>query len=261
MHNTNFFDNEEIVEHTVTRSQRKMTRKAKRNNIVQLKTQAKELVLQSIQPMTANQELVFQYYREGKNLLLHGCPGTGKSYISLYLALEEILSGKSKYKKVIIIRSAQSGKDIGFLPGSAKQKMAEYETPYSGICAKLFDNPNAYTNLKSKGLISFESTSFLRGITLDDAIVIFDEWQNAELQNIVTVLTRIGENSKLILCGDVKQDDLSSERFKSESGGKDLINLCSHIPSMKSVKFTVEDVVRSGFAKEVILAMLKIGLY
>jgi len=264
MSHQNFFDTVEEYTEQPSRRQRKSARKAKRNsnNVIQLhKSQPKPLELQNIKPMTDNQKLTFKYYREDKNLILHGCPGTGKSFISLYLALDEVLNKpNTKYKKVIIIRSAQSGKDIGFLPGSAKQKMAEFETPYVGICAKLFDNPNAYQTLKNKGIIQFESTSFLRGQTIDDTIVIFDEFQNTNLQNAVTVLTRIGQNTKIILCGDRKQDDLTSKRFSEESGADSILRLCSHIPSMKSVGFNVEDIVRSGFAKEVILAMIACDL-
>lgn len=262
LNNQNFFDTVEESEYP-TRKQRKMSRKAARkNNVVQLhKNQPKALELQFIKPMTDNQKLVFQGFKEGKNLILHGCPGTGKSFISLYLALDEVLNNPySKYKKIIIIRSAQSGKDIGFLPGSAKQKMAEFETPYQGICSNLFNDANAYQNLKNKGVIQFESTSFLRGVTIEDAIVIFDEFQNATLQNAVTVLTRIGNNAKIILCGDKKQDDLTSDRFKEESGASAIMRLCSHITSMKSVGFDVQDIVRSGFAKEVILAMISCGI-
>ena len=260
-----FFETSESREWPqASRSQRKANKRAKRsaNNVVLMhKNQSKPLELQNIQPMTENQRLTFKYYKEQKNLLLHGRPGTGKSFISLYLALDEVLNKpNSVYKKIIIIRSAQSGKDIGFLPGSAKQKMEIYEQPYIGICAKLFDNANAYQSLKNKGIIQFESTSFLRGVTIEDSIVIFDEWQNSTLQNAMTVMTRIGDNAKLILCGDVKQDDLTSARLKEESGAKDLIKLCSHIPSMKSVEFNVHDIVRSGFAKEVILAMIECGL-
>ena len=149
---------------------------------------------------------------------------------------------------------------MGFLPGTAAQKMSVFEQPYTEICAKLFDNSSAYQNLKNKGIISFESTSFLRGLTVDNTIIILDEFQNLDQHGITTVMSRVGNNSKIILCGDKKQDDLSSERFKEISGANAALKICSRIPSMRTVEFNVEDIVRSGFARELALAMIECGL-
>ena len=252
------FDITEENNYRPTRKERKMSRKTQRgktNNVVHLH-QPNPLQLVNIKPKTENQRKTFREYSTGKNLLLHGVPGSGKTFISLYLALDELANNNSKLQKVVIIRSAQSSKGIGFLPGTAKQKMEVYETPYSSICSKLFDRGDAYQVLKNKGIVEFESTSFLRGTTIDDAIIIIDEAQNLSYQELKTVLTRVGDNSKIIICGDVNQDDLTSSRYSEESGLKSIMKIMDRIPSVSKVEFEIQDIVRSGFVKEFIIAEL-----
>jgi phosphate starvation-inducible protein PhoH len=218
------------------------------------------LELKLVYPITENQTKTFEEYESGKNLFLLGCAGTGKTFISLYLAFRELMSGNSPYRKVVIIRSAQSSKDMGFLPGTEKQKMEVYELPYKAICAELFGRGDAYDLLKAKGIVEFQSTSFLRGTTLNDSIILFDEAQNNSYGNLKTVLTRPGDNSKVIVCGDTKQDDLTSERYKETSGLHDLIKVFERMSSVARVDFTIDDIVRSGFVKEFIIAEYKLGL-
>lgn len=218
------------------------------------------LNLKLVYPITENQTKTFEAYDEGKNLFLLGCAGTGKTFISLYLAFRELMSGDSPYKKVVIIRSAQSSKDMGFLPGTEKQKMEVYELPYKAICTELFSRGDAYDMLKMKGILEFQSTSYLRGTTLNDAIIILDEAQNNSYGNLKTVLTRPGDNSKVIVCGDTKQDDLTSERYKETSGLHDLIRVFEKMESIARVDFTIDDIVRSGFVKQFIIAEYKLGL-
>lgn len=243
-----------------TRKERKMSRKAQKgkSNVVHLH-QPNPLQLQYIKPKTENQRKTFREYSLGKNLLLHGVPGSGKTFVSLYLALDELMNQNSKLQKVVIIRSAQSSKGIGFLPGTAKQKMEVYETPYSTICSKLFDRGDAYQLLKNKGIVEFESTSFLRGTTIDDAIIIIDEAQNLSYQELKTVLTRVGDNSKIVICGDINQDDLTSARYNEESGLRSIMKIMDRIPSVSKVEFEIQDIVRSGFVKEFIIAELNIA--
>ena len=217
--------------------------------------------LKHIQPITDNQVITFQAFDQGDNLFLHGCAGTGKTFISIYLALKEIENGRSRRRKLIIIRTAQSSKDIGFLPGTEKQKLEVYEAPYKAICAELYHRDDAYDILKTKGIIEFHSTSYLRGTTINDAIILVDEVQNQRYVELRTVLTRTGDHSRIILCGDTKQDDLTSERFKEASGLKDMMKVFNFMGSMTTVQFEIDDIVRSGFVRDFIIAENKLGLY
>jgi len=231
-------------------------RRAKQQQENRQEHQPQNFKLIDISPKTDNQRLAFEYYDKNKNLLLHGVPGSGKSFISLFLALEDVFSKNSPYEKVVIIRSAQASKGIGFLPGTAKQKMEVFEAPYIAICTKLFNRADAYSILKQKGIIEFESTSFLRGTTIDNAVIILDEIQNLSFQEQKTVLTRVGQDSRLIMCGDLNQDDLTSERYSEESGLKKMMHILNKIASVATVEFSVADIVRSGFVREFVIAEL-----
>jgi len=217
--------------------------------------------LKHIQPITDNQVITFNSYDKGDNLFLHGCAGTGKTFISMYLALKEIENGRSRRRKLVIIRTAQSSKDIGFLPGNEKQKLEVYEAPYKAICAELYHRDDAYDILKHKGVIEFHSTSFLRGTTIDDAIIMVDEVQNCRYVELRTVLTRTGDKSRVVLCGDTKQDDLTSERFKETSGLRDMMKVFERMGVMSTVQFEIDDIVRSGFVRDFIIAENELGLY
>lgn len=217
--------------------------------------------LNYIQPITDNQVKTFNAFEQGENLFLHGCAGTGKTFISIYLALKEIQNGKSRRRKLIIIRTAQSSKDIGFLPGTEKQKLEVYEAPYKAICAELYHRDDAYDILKQKGIIEFHSTSYLRGTTINDAIILVDEVQNQRYVELRTVLTRTGDHSRIILCGDTKQDDLTSDRYKEASGLKDIMKVFNYMDSMTTVQFEIDDIVRSGFVRDFIVAENQLGLY
>lgn len=217
--------------------------------------------LNQIQPITDNQVRTFNAYNQGDNLFLHGCAGTGKTFISIYLALKEIENGRSRRRKLVIIRTAQSSKDIGFLPGSEKQKLEVYEAPYKAICAELYHRDDAYEILKQKGIIEFHSTSFLRGTTIDDAIILIDECQNQRYVELRTVLTRTGDRSRVILCGDTKQDDLTSERYKESSGLIDMMRVFDRMGDMTCIQFEIDDIVRSGFVRDFIIAENQLGLY
>lgn len=209
------------------------------------------LVLQGIQPKTETQRKAFKGFSQGKNLLLHGLPGTGKTFIALYLALSELQFGE--YKQVIIIRSTVATRDMGFLPGSAADKAKVYESPYMNIASELFKRGDAYEILKGKNQLKFSTTAFIRGITLDDTIIIVDEAQNMSSMELHSVFTRVGENSRLIICGDCGQDDLTNPRFKEESGLREAMNILKRMDHVDFIEFNVHDIVRSGFVKEYII--------
>lgn len=203
-----------------------------------------------IDPITENQVKAFEAFDDGKNLFLYGSAGTGKSFISLYLALEEYFEEK-KYKKIILVRSIVPGRDIGYLPGNLREKTEIYEKPYGLICNELLHRGDAYDILKNKFIIEFETTSFLRSITWKDAIVIVDEIQNMTKQEIYSCLTRIGENCRVILCGDYRQVDL---KHYEQSWILELLEIIQRMNSFETIKFDVQDIVRSGFVKEFLIA-------
>lgn len=213
---------------------------------------SQHFVLRRITPLTPTQEDVFRSYERGQHLMLHGSSGSGKTYVSLYLALRDVLSGTSQFKKVIIIRSVVPSRDMGFLPGSIKEKTRVYEEPYREICDDLFGFGSGYETLKARKLIEFTSTSFLRGLTFQDSIVLVDEFQNNSFQEVNTVMTRVGDNSRIIFCGDYRQTDL-----KEKSGLRHFMNITKMIPNFAHIEFTQDDIVRSGLVKDYIVASEK----
>lgn len=208
------------------------------------------LHLASVAPRTKNQELVFKHYDSGKNLLLYGTCGTGKSFISLYMALKDLFVSKY-YRQVVILRSAVPGRDLGFLPGTEKEKLEVFEEPYVAICSELFDRADAYKTLKNRELIDFRSTSFLRGITLNDCIVIVEECQNMIQSELHAIITRLGDNSRVIFSGDIKQNDF--QYTKEKSGFPDFVKIMKQMNSFELVEFGQPDIVRSPVVKEYIL--------
>ena len=246
----------------LTKRQQRLAEKGETKTISKFPTiRQLNLELKHIQPITDNQVRTFLTYDKGNNLFLHGCAGTGKTFISMYLALKELEDGRSRRRKLVIIRTAQSSKDIGFLPGDEKRKLEVYEAPYKAICAELYHRDDAYEILKQKGLVEFHSTSFLRGTTIDDSIILVDEVQNQRYVELRTVLTRTGDHSRVVLCGDTKQDDLTSDRYKESSGLADMMKVFSRMGHMNTIQFDIDDIVRSGFVRDFIIAENELGLY
>jgi len=211
--------------------------------------------LTEIKPLTENQKGFFEAYNESKIMLLHGIAGTGKTYIALYHALEEVLDKSNRYEKVVIVRSAVPSRDIGHLPGDEKEKTEVYTEPYVEICANLFGRHDAYQRLTEQKTIQFMITSFVRGITLDNAIIIVDECQNMTDMELNSIITRVGERSKIAFCGDFRQTDLYKKH--DMSGLKKFMRIADMMPSFKIFEFGVEDIVRSALVKEYILARLQ----
>jgi phosphate starvation-inducible protein PhoH len=239
-----------------------MSKKPKKslNNHQQMEAQKKaaHFELRHIKPLTPNQEKVFTAYKQGYHLMLHGFAGTGKTFCALYLALNEILTGNSVYTKIVIIRSVVPSRDMGFLPGSMKEKIQVYEEPYREICDSLFGRGDGYDILKMKGLVQFTTTSYLRGLTFNNSIVILDESQNLSFQECDTVLTRMGDESRIIICGDYRQTDLNKPHDKE--GITQLSKIIDRINTFQSVDFQKDDIGRSGLVKQYIIQKHELGL-
>lgn len=235
---------------------KRFTRRQKRQqNTVETESVVnRKFNMKRIQPMTETQKDLFEAYASGKNIANIGSAGTGKTYVSLYLALEEVLENE-EYERVIIIRSAVQSREQGFMPGSLTDKMGYYETPYIDIVNDLFGRVDAYQIMKQKNQVQFMSTSFVRGLTFDNAIIIVDECQNMTYQELDTVITRVGESSKIVFCGDMKQDDLKISKHRQDvSGLKDFIRVVSKMEDFEVVEFTTDDIVRSGLVKQYLIA-------
>lgn len=208
-----------------------------------------------IKPLTENQKGFFEAYDNSKIMMLLGVAGTGKTYIALYHALEEVLEKANNYEKVVIVRSAVPSREIGHLPGDEKEKTEVYQQPYISICQDLFDRSDAYQRLSEQKVIQFMITSFVRGTTLDNSIIIVDECQNMTDMELNSIITRVGERSKIIFCGDFRQTDLYKKT--DMSGLKKFMVIADMMPSFKTFEFGVDDIVRSELVKEYIMARLK----
>ena len=213
--------------------------------------------LLTFQPITENQKKTYEAYKQNKHLLLHGIAGTGKTFLSLYLALEEVLDPATVFDDVFIVRSVVSTRDIGFLPGDEQEKVSIYEAPYRSICRELFGIKDSYDALKQQSNVKFMSTSFIRGITINNAIVIVDECQNLNFHELDSIITRIGKNSKIIFCGDYTQTDLTRENDKK--GILNFMKILKEIKEFETVEFMIDDIVRSDFLKSYIVAKYKFG--
>ena len=219
--------------------------------------------LTDIEPLTKNQKNLFDSYEAGKHLVAYGCAGTGKTFITLYNALMDVLDERSPYEKVYIVRSLVATREIGFLPGSHDDKSDIYQIPYKNMVKYMFQMPSdadfemLYGNLKSQETIKFWSTSFLRGTTLDNSIIIVDEFQNLTFHELDSIMTRVGENSKIMFCGDASQSDL--QKTNDRNGIIDFLKILKTMPSFDIIEFSVDDIVRSGIVKEYIIAKIEAG--
>lgn len=211
--------------------------------------------LKRVFPLTDNQDRAFEAYEQGQNLFLYGTAGTGKTFNAMYLGLSDVI--RENYNKLIVIRSVVPSRDMGFLPGSHTEKSKLYEIPYHEICSELFQRYEAYNILKQKEQIDFMTTSFLRGLTFTNSVVLIDECQNLNWQELNTVLTRIGENCKVIMCGDIRQSDLDAKQGKHDLSK--VIDICRIMDCFEFIHMTPEDIVRSGFVKDFILACEEYG--
>ena len=220
--------------------------------------------LLDIEPITDNQRILFESYKANKHLIAYGAAGTGKTFVTLYNALKDVLDDNTPYERIYIVRSLVATREIGFLPGDYEDKSDIYQVPYKHMVKYMFQMPSdadfemLYGNLKSQDTIKFWSTSFLRGTTLDHSIIIVDEFQNLNFHELDSIMTRVGENSKIMFCGDASQTDL--QKTNDKNGIVDFMNILRKMPSFDIIEFGIDDIVRSGLVKEYIIAKLDSGL-
>ena len=220
--------------------------------------------LVAIKPITDNQKVVFSTWKKGLNQFLFGAAGTGKTFISLYLALQEIMDLKKPADKVILVRSLIPTREIGFLPGDEEDKAALYQVPYRNMVQFMFEMPNEqafnglYDKLKAQGSLYFLSTSFLRGLTFDNSIIIVDECQNLNFHELDTIITRVGQDSKIVFCGDFGQTDLV--RNNEKNGLHDFMRILEEMKEFNCTEFTIGDIVRSGFVRSYLINKTKMGI-
>lgn len=228
---------------------------------------AKEIRMDSlvkVNPITDNQKKAFEAYQKGKNLFLYGAAGTGKTFVSLYLAMQEVMKHDTPYDTVYIVRSAVPTREIGFLPGDEEDKTALFQVPYQNMVKFMFEMPgerefsSLYERLKNQGSLMFLTTSFLRGITLDNAVIIVDECQNLTFHELDTIITRVGQDSKIIFCGDFFQTDLMKSSDKQ--GMVNFMKILDAMEQFDNIEFTIGDIVRSGFVKEYLINKIRLGV-
>ena len=214
--------------------------------------------MEEVQPVTDNQRKAIEAYDSGDSLVLAGSAGTGKTFIALSLALEDVLDKEVPYDKVVIVRSIVPTRDIGYLPGDEEEKKDAYTSPYRSICAELFQNADAWTKLKTAGTVQFMSTSFIRGLTISNAIIVLDEMQNLTFHELDSIITRVGDNCKFIMCGDYYQSDFTKETDKT--GILKFLSIIEQLRNFTVVEFGWEDIVRSDFVRDYIMTkeMLKL---
>ena len=219
--------------------------------------------LTTIKPVTDSQKNVFESWKKDKNQFLFGCAGTGKTFISLYLALQEVLNPETPFDRVIVVRSLIPTREIGFLPGDEEDKASLYQVQYSNMLQCMFEQPNEqafsmlYERLKQQGSFYFLSTSFLRGLTFDNSIIIVDECQNLNFHELDTIITRVGQNSKIFFCGDFGQSDLT--KLNEKNGLMDFLQILQNMDEFNCTEFNIGDIVRSGFVRSYLIQKTKLG--
>ena len=212
----------------------------------------------TVDPITDKQREAFLSWREGDHLVLTGTAGTGKTFLALYLALEEVMNKSTPYDKVQIIRSVVPTREVGYLPGTLEDKLNAFTGPYRAICTELFTDVKAYEKLVHNGYIGFDSTSYIRGVTYDNCIIVVDEMQNLNFHELDSVITRIGQATKIIFCGDYHQSDFKQE--KDKQGVNTFLEILDNMRHFSIISFGWEDIVRSDFVRDYIMTKEWMGI-
>ena len=245
-------------------SNRKLSKREKRRqrnnqNSEGQNQQQRGLHLGNIKPLTKNQERVFHSYNDDYNLVLHGFAGTGKTLLAMYLGLKDVLDRDyEEFDKVVIVRSTVQTRNMGFMPGGLDEKASHYELPYKAICTELFGRGDAYEILKQRDQLEFVTTTFIRGITLNNAIVLVDESQNMDFHELDSIMTRLGRDSKIIFCGDFRQADLRTKHDKS--GLPDFLQILDKVGGFEKIEFVEDDIVRSQSVKDYLIKKMELGM-
>lgn len=222
-----------------------------------VKAKIDNLNVKKVEPITEAQREMFASFMQGQNVVACGSAGTGKTYVATYLALQEVFAQRKN--KIVFVRSAVPTRQIGHLPGDLNEKSLVYTTPFKQIVDDLCENGTAYNILTTKGVIEFMTTSFIRGITLDNCIIIFDEFQSSGWHELASVVSRCGKNTQIVFCGDTKQNDLITNKH-DVSGLSNFMKVADDMEEFDIVKFYPQDIVRSGLVKSFILACERAGL-
>ena len=222
-------------------------------------------MLAEVTPLTPNQERIFKAWDEGKHMFIYGSAGTGKTFTALYNALKDTLKDDPTYDQIYLVRSLVATREIGFLPGDLEDKTSMWQIPYKNMVKYMFELGSdeefdvLYSALRTQETIKFWSTSFLRCTTLDDSVIIIDEMQNLNFHELDSIITRVGEGSRIIFCGDGKQSDL---RRQDEKGGiYDFMQILERMPDdFELIEMTTDDIVRSGLVRNYLVTKDAMGL-
>ncbi len=209
--------------------------------------------IRSFRALTQSQAEGLRGWAEGDNVAFLGTAGTGKTLLASYCASSAVFNPDTEQDHIVIVRSAVQSRDLGFLPGTLIEKLAEYEQPYRDAFKDLFGRDATYDDMKAAKRITFLSTSFLRGVTFDNAVIILEEAQNMTFREIYTVMTRVGHRSRVIVTGDTRQCDFG-ERSRETSGLHKFGRIAKELGNFAVVEFNRHDIVRSGFVKSWICA-------
>ena len=219
----------------------------------------------AVTPLTENQERIFKSWDEGKHLFIYGAAGTGKTFCALYKALYDTLKATPNYDSVYLVRSLVATREIGFLPGDHEDKSSLYQIPYKNMVKYMFEMGNdsdfevLYGALKAQESVKFWSTSFLRGVTLDNSVIIIDEMQNLNFHELDSIITRVGENTRIVFCGDTMQSDLI--RDKEKNGIHDFMRILEMMPDdFDMIEMGIDDICRSGLVRNYLIAKNASGI-
>lgn len=203
----------------------------------------------NIKCKTENQKKLINSIKQNEITICSGLPGTGKTFLSCAQALK-LIKGFAKFKRIVLIKSVTTLKneEIGFLKGTLEEKMEPYVDSFMDNFRKLIGKTRTL-KLRSLGIIEVLPIAFARGRSIDNSIIIIDEAQNISLDNIRTLMTRIGDNSKMVILGDVKQKDI---RNKKDSSLEVVLEKFKDVEGFGCVELrNTEDVVRNPIIKTI----------